>query len=201
MPSCARGRWQEPRYSSAVPTFDRSRASCRWVLGEDQRLQQARPADVAALLATLDVKLDAARRLRLAQDAWALRLDVLSQYWREVRTGLDRLLGVREWLTAVRHLDGPSPGALRQLSGHVTAAQRELGAVQPPPEVAAAHSTLLAAAGMAVRASATRFDAVRSGSMDTAWQAASAAAGALMLLDQSTLELRRITRSSQPPPR
>ena len=78
----------------------------------------------------------------------------------------------------------------------MTAAQRELGAVQPPPEVAAAHSTLLAAAGMAVRASATRFDAVRSGSMDTAWQAASAAAGALMLLDQSTLELRRITRSS-----
>jgi hypothetical protein len=173
----------------------------RWVLDEDRRLQQARPADVAGLLATLDVKLDAARRLRLAQDAWALRLDVLNQYWREVRTGLDRLLGVREWLTAVRHLDGPSPGALRQLSGHVTAAQRELAAVQPPPEVAAAHSTLLAAAGMAVRASATRFDAVRSGRMDTAWQAASAAAGALMLLDQSTLELRRITRSSPPPPR
>jgi hypothetical protein len=173
----------------------------RWVLGEDRRLQQARPADVAALLATLDVKLDAARRLRLAQDAWALRVDVLRQYWREVRTGLDRLIGVREWLTAVRHLDGPSPGALRQLSQHVTAAQRELGAVRAPAEVAAAHSTLLAAAGMAVRASATRFDAVRSGSMDTAWQAASAAAGALMLLDQSTLELRRITRSSQPPPR
>jgi hypothetical protein len=173
----------------------------RWVLDEDRRLQQARPADVAALLATLDVKLDAARRLRLAQDASALRWDVLTQYWREVRTGLDRLLGVREWLTAVRHLDGPSPGALRQLSQLVTAAHRELGAVQPPPEVAAAHSTLVAAAGMAVRASTTRFDAVRSGSMDTAWQAASAAAGALMLLDQSTLELRRITRSSQPPPR
>ena len=42
----------------------------RWVLDEDVRLQRARPADVAALLATLDVKLDAARRLRLAQDAW-----------------------------------------------------------------------------------------------------------------------------------
>jgi hypothetical protein len=172
----------------------------RWVLNEDVRLAQARPADVAALLATLDVKLDATRRLRLARDAWALRVEVLQRYWRDVRAGLDQLLGVREWLTAVRHLDGPSPAALRVLSRNVGNAQRALAGVQAPPEVAAAHSTLVAAAGMAVRAAATRFDAVRSANMDTAWQAASAAAGALMLLDQATLELRRITREPQPTP-
>jgi hypothetical protein len=171
-----------------------------WVLAEDRRLAQARPADVAALLATLDMKLDAARRLRLARDAWILRKERLDQYWREVRRGLDHLMGVREWLTAVRQLAGPSPGALRQLSRHATTAQTDLARVQPPPEVAAAHSAVLASAGMAVRAASTRLDAVRSGSMDTAWEAASAAAGSVMLLDQAVLELRRITHAPRPAP-
>ena len=170
----------------------------RWVLAEDTRLARARPADVAALLATLDVKLDATRRLRLARDAWIVRKELLDQYWREVRTGVDRLLGVREWLTAVRQLAGPSPGALRQLSRNVEGAQGDLARVKPPAELAAAHSTLLAATGMAVRAASTRLDAVRSGNMDTAWQASSAAAGSLMLLDQAILELRRITRQPSP---
>jgi hypothetical protein len=51
----------------------------RWVLDEDARLQKARPADVAALLATLDVKLDGARRLRLAQTrGWCARKSSIS---------------------------------------------------------------------------------------------------------------------------
>jgi hypothetical protein len=170
----------------------------RWVLDEDARLQKARPADVAALLATLDVKLDAARRLRLAQDAWVVRKEILDKYWGEIRAGMDRMIGVREWLVAVRQLAGPSPGALKRLSELVTDAQRDLSRVQAPPEVGAAHSTLVAAAGMAVRAATTRLEAVRSGSMDTAWQASSAAAGALMMLDRATLELRRITRAPKP---
>jgi hypothetical protein len=170
----------------------------RWVLDEDARLQRARPADVAALLATLDVKLDAARRLRLAQDAWIVRKEILDKYWREIRVGMDRMIAVREWLVAVRQLAGPSPGALRQLSDLVTEAQHQLSRVQPPPEVAAAHSTLVAASGMAARAASERMDAVRSGNMNTAWQASSAAAGSLMMLDQATLELRRITRAPQP---
>ena len=170
----------------------------RWVLDEDARLQRVRPAEVAALLAALDAKLDSTRRFRLAVDAWTLRSEMLKQYWAMVRSGLDRFLGVRPWLTDVRQLAGPSPGALKQLSQHVTYAQRELARVQPPAEVAAAHSTLVAAAGMAVRAASSRFDAIRSGNMDVAWQASSAAAGSLILLDQSIAELRRITRAPQP---
>src|SRR4029453_12854388 len=61
-----------------------------WVLDEDARLKRARPADVAALLATLDVKLDGARRLRLAQDAWIVRKEVLDQYWGGKRAGRGR---------------------------------------------------------------------------------------------------------------
>jgi len=174
-------------------------AVVQWVLSEDTRLARARPAAVASLLATLDVKLDAARRYRLALDAWVLRTEVINKYWASVRRGLDRFLGVRNWLNDVRQLAGPSPWALKQLSAQIASAQRELAQVQPPPEVAAPHATLVTAAGMAVRAAATRFDAVRSGNMDIAWQASSAAAGSLMLLDQSIAELRRITHAPQPP--
>jgi hypothetical protein len=170
----------------------------RWVLDEDTRLERARPADVAALLATLDVRLDGARRLRLAQDAWVLRTAVIAEYWRSVRNGLDRFLGIRDWLRDVRQLAGPSPGMLPRLVQHASYAQRELARVQPPAEVATSHSTLVAAAGMAVRAASTRLDAVRSGSMDTAWQASSAAAGSLLLLDQAVSELRKLTRAPRP---
>ena len=170
----------------------------RWVLEEDGKLNRMRPAEVAALLATLDLRLDAARRLRLARDAWALRAAVLRQYWNDVREGLDRLLAVRDWLTDVRELAGPSPGALRRLGEHAEDAQQRLAKISPPGEVGAAHSTLRAAAGMAARASATRVEAVRSGSMDLAWQASSAAAGALLMLDQAVADLRRLTHAPRP---
>ena len=170
----------------------------QWVLSQDARLEGARPADVAALLATLDVKVDAARRFRLALDAWALRTEIIRGYWARVRFGLDQFLAVREWLSDVRQLAGPSAGALRQLRDRAAVAQRELGNVQPPPEVAAAHSTLVAAAGMAVRAATSRLAAIRSGSMDTAWEASSAAAGSLLMLDQALAELRRLTHEPQP---
>ena len=169
-----------------------------WVQEEDRKLNQARPATVAGLLATLDVRLDAARRLRLAQDAWVLRTTVLRQYWNDVRDALDRLLGIREWLIDVRQLAGPAPGSLKRLAAIAVQAQRELAAVKSPPEVAPQHSTLNAAAGMAVRAASARQDAVRSARMDVAWEASSAAAGSLLLLDQAVGELRRLTNAPRP---
>jgi hypothetical protein len=169
-----------------------------WVLAEDRKLNQARPAALAGLLSTLDLRIDAARRLRLAQDAWVLRTAVLQEYWRDVRQALDRLLGVREWLIDVRQLAGPAPRSLVRLGEYAARAQRELTAVTAPPEVTGPHSTLAAAAAMAVRAASARHEAVRSARMDVAWQASSAAAGSLMLLDQAIEELRRITHA--PPP-
>jgi hypothetical protein len=170
----------------------------KWVLSQDAGLQNARQADVAALLATLDVKLDATRRYRLALDAWALRTEIVRAYWARVRYGLDQFLSVRQWLSDVRMLAGPSAGALRQLSERAAIAERELGKIQPPPEVAAPHATLVAAAGMAVRAATSRMTALRSGSMETAWEASSAAAGSLMMLDQAIAELRKVTHAPLP---
>jgi hypothetical protein len=175
----------------------------RSVLEEDRKLQRARPAAVVGLLAALDAHIDSARRLRLARDAWALRTALLRTYWQDIREGMDRLLGVRAWLTDVRQLAGPSLGALRRLAYDAEYAGHQLARVQPPAEVASAHSTLAIASKMAVRAAKTRLDAVRSADMNTAWEASSAAAGSLMLLDQSVKELRRITREPAPglPPR
>jgi hypothetical protein len=173
-------------------------ALVRTVLEADSTLQRARPAEMAGLLAALDARIDAARRLRLAQDAWVLRTALLRTYWQEIRQGLDRLLGVRLWLTDVRQLAGPSPDALRRLAYDAEYAGHELAKVKPPAEVASAHSTLASACGMAVRAARSRLDALRSGSMDGAWEASSAAAGALLLLDQAVLELRKITREPKP---
>jgi hypothetical protein len=168
------------------------------VLEQDKKLQHARPAEMGALLAALDAQIDSARRLRLARDAWLLRAGVVRAYWRDIREALDRLLSVRLWLTDVRQLAGPSPDALRRLAYEAAYAGHQFARVQAPAEVAAAHSTLGAASSMAARAAKTRLDALRSGSMDMAWEASSAAAGSLMLLDQAVQELRRITREPAP---
>ena len=92
----------------------------QWVLAQDARLEGGRPADVAALLATLDVKLDAARRFRLALDAWALRTEILKGYWARVRFGLD------QFLARARVAVG-CPSARRAVGWRVASAQRARG--------------------------------------------------------------------------
>jgi hypothetical protein len=170
----------------------------RAVLDQDRKLQRARPAEIAALLATLDARIDAARRLRLARDAWALRSAVVREYWGNVRTGVDRMLGLRSWLADVRQLAGPAPKSVRRLAEVAGVAGRELGSVQPPAEAATVHARLIAASGLAARAAAARLDALRTANMETAWQASSAAAGALMLLDEAVQEVQRIIVAPRP---
>src|SRR5688572_8712940 len=50
------------------------------VHAEDERLGRFRPQETAALVATLDLRLDDARRLRLARDSWTLRGAALRAY-------------------------------------------------------------------------------------------------------------------------
>jgi hypothetical protein len=173
-------------------------ALVRSVLQEDETLGRSRPGQIAALLSTVDQRIDAARRFRLERDAWLLRASVRRAYWRDVRQGLDRLLGVRSWLEDVRQLAGPAPKSLRRLGEIAALAERDLAGVDAPEEVQAAHATLQSACALASRAGAMRTEALRAGSMDIAWQASSAAAGSLMLLDQAVAELRRITRAPVP---
>jgi len=164
----------------------------RTVLKADDRLGRRRPDTTAALLATLDGKLDAARRLRLARDAWSIRQAALGQYERRIRSALQRFRRSTEGLEQIRQLAGPSPRALQPLAIRLAEAWQELKAVRPTAEAAPAHGMLLNAVQMAVRAASSRRLAVTSTDMTTAWEASAAAAGALLFFERAQEELRKL---------
>ena len=169
------------------------------VLKADDRLGRRRPQESAALLAFLDLRLDEARRVRLARDAWVVRAEVVHRLSRRDRAGDRRSCADRQRsLENIRELAGPSPRLLPRLEQRLVMAKQRLAAVSPPAELDAAHGLFGAAFQMARRAVATRRNAVSSKDMKLAWDAASAAAGALMLLDRAAQELDRLTTS---PPR
>jgi len=68
--------------------------------------------------------------------------------------------------------------------------------VKPPPELAAAHATLLSAADLGVQAVRARSKAALNGDVAAAWDASAAASGSVMMLAQA---LQRIEVLSRPP--
>jgi hypothetical protein len=162
------------------------------VLKTDDRLGRRRPQTTAALLATLDGRLDAARRLRLARDAWALRRDGLATYERRIRAAVDRLKKATPGLEQIRQLSGPSPGALAPLAARVTDGWRDLKNVRPPAEAEAVHNMFVSALQLAIRAASSRQMAIKTADMNTAWEASAAAAGALLMLERAQDDLRKL---------
>jgi len=167
----------------------------RSVLEADDKLGRKRPEMTASLLATLDNRLDSARRLRLAHDAWATRREGLNRYQRGLRPAVDRFRRSIGGIERIRSLSGPSPSALQPLAIRLNEALRELNRVTAPAEAQAIHSMLGNAIQTAIRAAASRRVAVTSGDMSTAWEAASAAAGALLMFERAHDELRKLTAS------
>lgn len=163
------------------------------VLRTDDRLGRLRPHETSSLLAVLDMRLDEARRLRLARDASSLRVQELAQYRGAIGSPIDELRRAKRSLERIRDLAGPSPLLLPRLEQRLVMSRRHLAAITPPVELAAAHALFAAAFQMAQRAAATRRNAVSSRDMKLAWDAASAAAGALMLFDNASRELDRLT--------
>jgi hypothetical protein len=164
----------------------------RAALNADDRLGRRRPQTTAALLATLDGRLDQARRLRLARDAWAVRRVGLDAYQRRIRGPLDRLRKSTAGLEQIRQLSGPSPDALAPLAARVTDGWRALKGVRPPAEAESVHNMLVSATQLAIRAAASRQMAVKTADMNTAWEASAAAAGALLMLERAQEDLRKL---------
>jgi hypothetical protein len=163
------------------------------VLKADDKLGRQRPQETAALLTMMDQRLDAARRLRLANDRWALTQGVLHAYRRKVKPPTDLLDRTRSSLDQIRQLAGPSARALKGLQKNAVIASRELALIKPAPEVDAVHGLFTNAAQMAVRAAEARASAIAANDMALAWQASSASAGALLLLDRAWEELQRLS--------
>ena len=73
-----RSQWRRP--ARRAGTFPVSRRSVQSILKADDRLGRRRPQETSALLQLLDLRLDEARRVRLARDAWIVRQDSFKAY-------------------------------------------------------------------------------------------------------------------------
>jgi hypothetical protein len=163
----------------------------RDVRKRDEKLGSARPDDVRALLAALDEQLDAARRLRLARDQWALKAGPLEAFADRVQRPMDELVRARAGLEDIRALAGPQERQLARLEVALVKVTAALGSMLVPEDARPAHGLLLSAAQLAESATRLRRQAVRGGDMKVAWDASAAAAGALMLLDRARADLAR----------
>jgi hypothetical protein len=155
------------------------------VQAEDERLGHQRPERIAAILSTVRDELDAARRLRLARDQWSVKIGTYRSYRRAVSAPLASLDLMASSLDDIKRLAGPEATELPHLLERVGQVLRALASVVPPSDLAPVHTLIQSAARLAEQAVLTRRSAVATGAMDQAWQASSAAAGALMLLGRA----------------
>jgi hypothetical protein len=149
------------------------------------------------LIAAIEEKLDAARRLRLARDRWLMRAPDFQQYRVAIRGPLDLFAQLRPALEDIKSLAGSTPNALKTVERLVAQIVKLAQDVSPPEELNGAHALLVSAAHLAENAATIRRDATLSGSIQRAWDASSAAAGALMLGAKARSDIRVLLRQPQ----
>jgi len=169
----------------------------RTIPQRDAALGARRPDAVASLVAAVEGKLDAARQLQLARDRFAMREPVLIQYRAAIRTPISLFAQLEPALEAVRALSGSSPAALASIQRNVARILALAAAIVPPEELAAAHALLVSAAQLAGNAAQIRREATLAADMARAWDASSAAAGALMLGAKARTDIRTLLRPPQ----
>ena len=147
----------------------------------DVALGQKRPDAVNSLIDAVQAKLDAARRLQLARDRYALRVPELTRYRLAMRAPIELFTQLKPALESVKALSGTGPAALDSLELTVLHILTLVTVIKPPDEVAAAHALLVSAVRLAGNAAQIRREATLANDMARAWDASSAAAGALML--------------------
>ena len=159
---------------------------------EDSRLGRRRPEVIQALQYSVQGQLAAARRLRLQRDQWELRKTLYREYQKAVGPQLLQLVKSQPALEAIRRLDGPPPDTLVTLQARLTGGAARLERTRVPADLRAVHDLVLGAWRFAETAVRGRYDAARAANVNTAWEASSSAAGALMLLSRAQQELRTL---------
>lgn len=160
----------------------------------DQRLGGKRPDEMAALITALQNHLDAARGLRLARDRWRLQFPALSDYEKLVRSPMQQLAGAGASLDAIKRLSGPDPEVLARLRDRLVRTNQVMTRITPPAGAGGVHATLTSAGQLALCAVETRVRAIQTGDLQVAWDASSAATGAMMLLAQARAQLLAVLR-------
>src|SRR4051812_861818 len=163
----------------------------------DTALGGKRPDAVASLVGAVEAKLDAARRLQLARDRYALRTPELRTYWLAIRTPMDLFAQLKPSLEAVKALSGSSPATLTAIQSNVTQILTLASAIVPPEELVAAHALLVSAVQLAGNAARIRREATLAGDMARAWDASSAAAGSLMLGARARADIQSLLKPPQ----
>ena len=165
---------------------------------EDTRLGRQRPEIVQALTASVQTQLENARRLRLLRDQWKSRQAIFRQYQRAVGSDMVQLVKARPALEAIRRLEGPAPDQLTTLQQLLSGGATRLDRLLVPEYIRGTHELVIGAWRFAETAATTRLRAVASGEISTAWEASSAAAGALMMLNRAQNQLRMLIEPPKP---
>jgi hypothetical protein len=163
----------------------------------DNILGNARPDVVASLVSNIEAKLDAARRLQLARDRWALRAPVLVEYRTAMQGSLEQFANLKAALEDIKSLAGTPPATLSFIERAMKAVGSAAGAVQPPSELVDAHALFISAVNLALNAAVIRREATMSENLARAWDASSAAAGALMLGAKARTDIQKVLRRPQ----
>jgi hypothetical protein len=163
----------------------------------DDALGHARPDEVNSLMAAIEERLDAARRLRLARDRWLMRAPDFRRYRVAINVPLDLFAQLRPALEDIKSLAGSTPYALQSIERLVAEIIKLAADATPPEEFNTSHALLVSAAHLAENAAVIRRDATLSGSIQRAWDASSAAAGALMLGAKARSDIRALLRQPQ----
>lgn len=156
----------------------------------DAGLMNARPDVFAATLAALESELDAARQLRLARDRWMLRRPVLRRYRAAIAGALARLQQMVPALDDIKSLAGSPPDAIASLLDATKSVRLTTTTTVAPSELQSVHALIATTAQLAESAATLRREATLTGRMDQAWNASSAAAGALMLVARVQQDLQ-----------
>jgi hypothetical protein len=159
---------------------------------EDARLGGQRPEMVQALNTAVQSQLFAARRLRLQRDQWLLRQSAYREYQKSVGSSLLLLVKNQNSLEAIRTLDGPPPDRLLALRQQLSGGAARLERLRTPDYLQATHQLLVGAWRFAENATRARYEAIEKANAAAAWEASSAAAGALMMLGRAQAEIRSL---------
>jgi hypothetical protein len=163
----------------------------------DALLGQQRPDTINAALAAVEARLEAARRLQLARDRWAIRAPLLRQYAIAMAAPLRIFRSLESPLDDIKELAGSSPTTLELVQRQAARAVMLMEQIVPPEECRAAHALIVSAAHLADNAALIRRKAALAGDITRAWDAASAAAGALMLGAKAKMDLQSIINRPQ----
>jgi hypothetical protein len=163
----------------------------------DAALGRKRPDAINALVTAVQAKLDQARELRLARDRWAMRAVEFEKYRIAITEPIDLFAlfaRITPALEDIRSLAGSTPAALSATERSISQIVKRATLIVPPQEFSAAHALIVSAAQLASNAAVIRRQAALSGDIARAWDASSAAAGALMLSARARSEIQSLLR-------